>query len=170
VLDDVKARISVNWAKSEPRNLLDFYLLPAHTFDEKPHKALTADWPPVGTGPMAASLEGGAILFERFDNPHHQGRIKSMVMFSSGSPDEVLDQLLNGEIHGAIHHAKPPPGIRPNRFFSTEQWYVALNTKSSLLADSAVRRALDLTIDRDVLRAAILKHDIEGPNPPLRVN
>jgi peptide/nickel transport system substrate-binding protein len=138
-------------------------------------QALFAEWPLViyhlqadGTasfsGPYAVNSFRPDAEIELESNPHFEGADKrSPVTFRKFADGQALTlafeagdlDLAFGLPSESIARLKANPDLTVKEFAVGYQYLAYLNTRSPMLADARVRRAVDLAIDRDQLVLAI---------------
>lgn len=179
--DDLTAIITFKKVYHNPRERLGFSVIPAHAFEStEVSPDLDFSSRPVGTGPMRGSKGRQAVSFTRFPNGHYpdvntgSGRpINSLSLSEGGDPFVQIKTLQNGGVQGVISVAPP---LRPEvagfddvalkSYDLRSWWFIALNTSKGALRNQQVRQALNLTIDRTVLRELTIGVDPDDANPP----
>ena len=121
--------------------------------------------PTSGTGPYRIVQSGDSdIVLERFDS-YHQGKpgIRTITVRSESTLRTAWASLLRGDV-GMVADM-PPDTVELIRNESVHiisfprgyQYMVALNGRSTKLADPRVRQALNMAIDRATIVASVLK-------------
>lgn len=171
---DGKVNIRFKRLFHKPRERLGFHLLPEHVLKNtsvSPTDSFSSL--PIGSGSMSAAKERREIRFKRHDKSHHSANIETISLSHSQDPLLRVRTLLNGGVFGLT---TVPPKLRTEISASDEVslvsydlrswWFIALNTNHSDLAKVEVRKALDLTLDRSVLRELTVGYDPEALEPP----
>lgn len=157
-----------------PRERIAFPVLPAHAFEST---VITPDLDfstrPVGTGPMKGSAGRREVKFTLFKNAHHDPKIDILQQAEGGDPLVQVRTLLTAGVQGVISVS---PNLRSDVAASDDVslrsydlrswWFIALNTNSKFLKDKRIRKALDLTVDRNQLREFTIGVDPNDSNPP----
>ncbi len=172
-----KGMVTITFKKVyyNPTERLGFAVLPKHVFGG--NTAVTPDHEfsvrPVGTGPMRASKGRREVKFTAYPNAHHAPRIEGMQLAEAGDPLVSVRTLMNGGVQGVISVAPPLRGdvaatddVALKSYDLRSWWFVAVNTAKGALADSRVRKALDVTIDREELRRLTMGYDPEDIQQP----
>jgi peptide/nickel transport system substrate-binding protein len=124
---------------------------------------------PVGSGPFkfARWKPGESVTLERNPGfPESLGgppELERVIIRFVGEPATLLSETLTGriDVNGSLypHQAEQVErgaGVRLVRYPSREYYYIGWNTRSPLLGDPRVRRALTMAIDRQGLIDALL--------------
>jgi peptide/nickel transport system substrate-binding protein len=168
------AKITFHKAYHSPRLRLSFSVLPKHRFDST---AISPDMEfsqrPVGTGAMKGAKGRSAVKFTAYPNSHQSARILEMSLAEGGDPFAQVTTLLSNGVQGVI---SVPPPLRPDVAGSDEValksydlrswWFIAVNTLRGPLQNKLVRKALDLTLDREQLRELTIGTEPGDENPP----
>lgn len=164
-------------AYRQPLDQLQFPVLPKHAFEGtaiRPESDFSMR--PIGSGPLRGARTGTSktIAMTAQRSPHRSPQIASMGLFASGDPYIAVRTLLNGGVHGVVSVA---PGLRADVAASDDValksydlrswWFVAVNTTRGPLADRRVRKALDLTLDRQALQELTVGSDPDLENSPV---
>ncbi len=169
-VDEGKTGVRIAFAEHplpDPRAALTIPLVPGHLEDG--HDLATV---PVGTGPMRATYDNQGWLFEAFEGGSRPVAIPAMRLVVAQDRDEQVRALIKGSVDGIIG---VPPALLPEvreagmvlRHYDQQTWwYLALNTNREPLSDPSARALLDLSLDRDALREALVTTDPDRDNQP----
>lgn len=168
------ALIEFTKAYHNPRERIAFPVLPKHAFDSTTiNPDLDFSSRPIGTGPMKGLRGRREVKFTAVPNAHHNAKIEVLSMTEGGDPLVQVRTLLNGGVHGVISVAPPyRPDVEASDDVALKSydlrswWFIALNPHSQVLRDKRVRQAVNLTLDRTVLRELTIGVDPEDTNPP----
>lgn len=169
------AVITFNKIYPYPRERAAFPIIPAHAFGGNtalaPDNAFANE--PVGTGPMKAVKTRRVVNFEAFPNVHHNATIGNMKLSEGGDPFVQVRTVINAGVQGVVQVG---PALRPEVAASDDValmsydlrswWFLALNTNSGALKNKDVRKAVDLSLDRNELRELTIGIDPNDKNPP----
>lgn len=173
--DKQTALITFNKVYPFPRERAAFPVLPSHVFGG--NTAMAPDHPfanqPIGTGPMKAVKTRRVVNFEAFPNAHHNASIQTLKLSEGGDPFVQVRTIINAGVQGVIQVG---PALRPEVAASDDValksydlrswWFLALNTAKGALKNQSVRKAINLTLDRNELRELTIGIDPNDKNPP----
>jgi peptide/nickel transport system substrate-binding protein len=146
-------------------------ILPKHLYEGRDWRTNPANDAPVGTGPFKFSrwLSSNTLALDANAQYFRPGPFVERVVFSAVSPDEIWPQLLS---NGADYSVTRPTSLEMNgpaaerlairTLPSSARYYLAMNLRTSALADVRVRRALAAAIDRD----EIVRKGMSGVGAP----
>lgn len=177
VVDDSTVRIFAN----HPSYLDDLPIYPRHLLHDLPPEDIWS-WDfwmqPVGTGPFRFVRRIPETLIEFEANPDYfrgEPRVKRLILKFVG--EAKISELLSGNAD-IVDHARPEDWTQienDGRFAVVHTVYMNggamglyMNHRHPLFADSRVRRAFTLAIDRrEILRALALPSDIQLFDAPI---
>jgi peptide/nickel transport system substrate-binding protein len=157
-----------------PEERLGFRVIPKHKFTST--TILPDDefgTRPIGTGPMKGNRGRTQARFEAFNNAHHGPKISELMLAEGGDPIVQVKTIMSGGVQGLVAVAPPRrPEVRASEDVGLKSydlrswWYIALNHDRPTLNDPKVRKALNLTIDREQLRTLTMGVKPDDPLPP----
>jgi peptide/nickel transport system substrate-binding protein len=173
-VDKKAAIVSFTKAYYNPTDRLSFAVLPKHVFG-----GTTAIQPdhefsirPTGTGPMKGSRGKREVRFEAKANAHRSPLMEVMSMGDGGDPLVAVRTILNAGVSGLVSVAPPlraeiaaTDDVALKSYDLRSWWFVAVNT-TGRLADQRIRRAIDLTLDREELRRLTMGYDPDDIQQP----
>ncbi len=172
VIDSFTIRFQFTRPHARPLDGFWWPPVPRHLLADIPaEEMLSADFNrrPIGSGPFrfvrwesgeSVTLVRNADFTDSLGGPP---KLERVIFRFVGEPATLLSEALTGgiDIDGSVypHQAgqiERTPGVRLIRYPSREYYYIGWNTRSPVLADARVRRALTMAIDRQQLIDALL--------------
>jgi peptide/nickel transport system substrate-binding protein len=175
--DNFTAKIEMTKVFLKPREHVGFLIIPEHVVS-KTGLQQNGEFSslPIGSGSMSAIKKRRVVEFSRFDNPHHPlggSSVKSLTLNESLDSAVRVGTLLNGGVHGMT---SVPPASRQRvealdnaalmSYDLRSWWYIALNTNRGALSNQKIRKAVNLTIDKESLRRLSVGYDPNDLEPP----
>jgi peptide/nickel transport system substrate-binding protein len=149
-------------------------IIPEHAFGGKPILANIAfnRGRPVGTGPfrVVSAVSGSSLRLEA--NPDYYGskpRLPGIVFKLVPDASAQVAGLRAGELDlitlepASVPGVRGAPGITVRDATVPQHYFVGFNQRLALFKPPAVRRALDLAIDRDAIIRGVLKGSADPP-------
>ena len=157
-----------------------FCILPKHLLEDV-DDMMTAEFnsAPVGTGPFkfVSSVADQQVVTEAHD-AYHQGRpgLKQVVRLNYPNEQSALAALQSGEIDistlreaGNVRTAESSDGIEVHRYNSNWIFAARYNFENPILADFAVRQAINHAVDRENLVSAAVSPTAAVGNSPISI-
>lgn len=164
-VDGDAAVVELTTPSRDPRDRLGFPVLPAHGLGE----GFGAS--PLGTGPLAAKQADRRIQLRSVAVPHRPSLPFTDVV---PTPDPFLRMhdvrprgaVVESDIPLPLRHDLTASGARLHRTDDHGRWFLALNTRTGLLADVRVRRGVVAAVDREALAQLTVGVSLTDPMGP----